>query len=357
MLASGAAASAGAAVASGATHARVPNTTITIDGARPGPVFDGIGAISGGGGTARLLIDYPQPQRSQILSYLFKPGYGADLQMLKLEIGGDAEATDGSEPSFEHTPGHVNCAAGYEMWLARQARKLNPRIALYALQWSAPGWVGHAAERAWTQTDISYLLRWLGCARRLGLKINYLGGWNEHLPHGRMTTAIVQWFIDLRRALDSHGYRAIKIVAADADRRPSDVSGFVHSVPAFRRAIGVLGYHDICGYPPSGLRCQVPLAATSSGKPVWASEVGDLHPPGGPAALARSIDNSFIQARATALLEYPLVTAMPGGMVEEDLGLVSADQPWSGSYQVNPALWVIAQTTQFTQAGWRYVRG
>jgi hypothetical protein len=42
-----------------------------------GRTFDGVGAISGGGGNSRLLIDYPEPQRSQILDYLFKPGYGA----------------------------------------------------------------------------------------------------------------------------------------------------------------------------------------------------------------------------------------------------------------------------------------
>ncbi|WP_406500895.1 hypothetical protein [Streptomyces sp. NBC_00846] len=34
-------------------------------------------AISGGGATSRLLIDYPEPQRSQVLDYPIKPGYGA----------------------------------------------------------------------------------------------------------------------------------------------------------------------------------------------------------------------------------------------------------------------------------------
>lgn len=49
-------------------------TTITIDGSRPGPAFDGIGAISGG--DSRLLIDYPPQQRAQILNYLFGPAGG-----------------------------------------------------------------------------------------------------------------------------------------------------------------------------------------------------------------------------------------------------------------------------------------
>src|SRR6266545_5107871 len=87
---------------------------ITIDGTRAGPVYYGVGAISGGGGNSRLLIDYPDPERSQILDYLFKPDYGAALQLLKLEIGGDANSTDGSEPSVEHVRGQLDCGSGYQ---------------------------------------------------------------------------------------------------------------------------------------------------------------------------------------------------------------------------------------------------
>ena len=71
---------------------------IILDGHSKGRVFDGIGAVSAGA-SSRLLIDYPEPQRSQILDYLFKPGYGAALQHLKVEIGADVNSTDGSEPS------------------------------------------------------------------------------------------------------------------------------------------------------------------------------------------------------------------------------------------------------------------
>jgi hypothetical protein len=49
---------------------------ILIDGAGTGRLFDIIGGLSGGGGTSRLLYDYPPAQRSEILDYLFKPGYG-----------------------------------------------------------------------------------------------------------------------------------------------------------------------------------------------------------------------------------------------------------------------------------------
>src|ERR1044071_4201286 len=73
-------------------------TAITLNGSSGGRTFDGVGAVSGGGGNSRLLIDYPEPQRSQILDYLFKPDYGASAQILKIEIGGDTNSTSGAEP-------------------------------------------------------------------------------------------------------------------------------------------------------------------------------------------------------------------------------------------------------------------
>ena len=58
-------------------------TTITIDGRQGGRIFQGIGAVSAGA-SSRLLIDYAEPYRSQILDYLFKPTYGASLKHLKV---------------------------------------------------------------------------------------------------------------------------------------------------------------------------------------------------------------------------------------------------------------------------------
>ncbi len=150
-------------------------TSITINGKRPGAVFDGIGAISGGGGNSRYLIDYPATPRFQILNFLFGPG-GANLQILKLEIGGDANSSDGSEPSVEHKSGQIDCQSGYEWWLAEQALARDPSIKLYGLQWAAPGWVG----TVWSKADVHYVIKWLNCAKSHHLKISYLGGWNEN---------------------------------------------------------------------------------------------------------------------------------------------------------------------------------
>ena len=160
---------------------RTPDrATIVINGNLPGPVFQGIGAISGGGGNSRLLIDYPARERTQILNYLFTPHFGASLQMLKLEIGGGGFSSDGSEPSVEPVRGALDCGAGYEFWLAHQALARNPAIKLYGLQWTAPSWVRAQPGGLWSTADVGYVVDWLRCARANGLPVSYVGGWNEH---------------------------------------------------------------------------------------------------------------------------------------------------------------------------------
>jgi hypothetical protein len=48
------------------------------------------------------------------LHYLLKPNDGASLQHLKVEVGGDTNSTDGSEPSHMQTRADENYDRGYE---------------------------------------------------------------------------------------------------------------------------------------------------------------------------------------------------------------------------------------------------
>eukprot|EP00041_Stephanoeca_diplocostata_P008034 m.115291 g.115291 ORF g.115291 m.115291 type:complete len:127 (+) comp17142_c0_seq8:198-578(+) len=38
-------------------------------------------------------------------------------------------------------------------------------------------------------------------------------------------------------------------------------------------------------------------------------------------------------------------------------GLMVAQRPWDGSYNVSDTIWALAHTTQFTERGWFYVGG
>ncbi len=100
-----------AASAVGAARS-APATSYSIDDtAGPGRTFDGIGGLSGGGATSVLLPSYPEPQRSLILDVLFNKSFAA-LDILKVEIGGDAQSTDGAESSHQHGPWDMNFQRG-----------------------------------------------------------------------------------------------------------------------------------------------------------------------------------------------------------------------------------------------------
>jgi hypothetical protein len=344
--------------------ATLPVTKINVNGYGGDRVYDGVGAVLGGGGNARYLMDYPAAERAQILDYLFKPGYGASLQLLKLEIGGDSNSSDGAEPSVEHTQGTVNCDAGYEFAIAKQAVALNPNLRLYGLQWAAPGWTGQGTGSIFTSNDINYLLGWLGCATKQGLTISYLGGWNES-DNG----AHASWFASLRSALNAHGYPGVQIVAADTFD-PNNSNPWPYTSTS---SVAILGNHDMCGYPTGvaggQTTCTTTTAALDSGKPLWGSELGAMDAgaqtgcvvPCAP-AMDRATVRGYIDARLTGYLEWPVLDAMPPGLPFENRGLVTADQPWSGSYSVNAMTWAIAQFTQFVwpqwsgnPGGWKYV--
>lgn len=331
---------------------------VTVNASGAGRTFDGVGAVLGGGDNSRYLADYPKQQRDQMLNDLFKPGYGASLQLLKIEIGGD----DGGEATVEPANGQVNCNAGYGLSIARQAVTINPQLRLYGLQWSAPGWVGHGSNSVFTSNDIKYLMSWLSCAKRYRLHINYLGGWNES-DNGRHAA----WFRSLRAALNANGHASTQIVAADSfranDGRHDPSSAWQYPSA---KVVAILGAHDDCGMPTGAngpfTRCSITAAARNSGKPAWQSEVGGMDagvqagcsPPCAP-AMDRVLTRGYIDARFTGYLEWPLVDAMPPDLPQENRGLITADQPWSGHYSVNAMTWAIAQFTQFVQPGWTYV--
>ncbi len=334
-----------AVVAAGGAPARAATTTsITVDGTQGGRTFDGIGAISGGGGNSRLLTDYPAAQRSRILDYLFKPGYGASLQLLKLEIGGDANSTDGSEPSIEHTRGRINCSAGYEFQLAEQAKARNPGIGLYGLAWAAPGWINGGF---WSTDTIDYLVSWLGCAKRHGLDIDYLGGWNER-GHD------VDWYVRLRSALDHAGYSRVRIVADDSGWGVADDMA---GDPAFDNAVSIIGTHYSCegGDGGNADSCSSTAAARGNGKPLWDSENGSQDMDTGAPALIRAITRGYVDAGMTSYFNWPLVAALYPNLPFATVGLMTANSPWSGHYTVGASTWATAQVTQFAQPGWTFV--
>jgi galactosylceramidase len=177
------AAAAAAGLGAAAAAAAAPYTYPVSDAGGLGRTFEGIGAISGGGATSRLLMDYDPDVLSDIMDYLYLPNFGASLHILKVEIGGEADTTNGAEASHmrDADPANANFARGYEWKLMVEAKKRNPDVLLYGLPWSWPGWVGvNGTQDPWGDISrpISYITTWLEGARdTYNLTIDYIGSW------------------------------------------------------------------------------------------------------------------------------------------------------------------------------------
>ena len=93
------------------------DTEITLDASDTGRVFEGVGAVSAGA-SSRNLIDFPEPQRSQILDYLFKPDFGASTGPMQIGAEPDGAICDGSP--LRHLVGEAGLRAG---WCKERAAK------------------------------------------------------------------------------------------------------------------------------------------------------------------------------------------------------------------------------------------
>ena len=310
-----------------------------------GKIFDGIGALSAGA-SSRLLIDYPEPQRGEILDYLFKPDFGAALQINKVEIGGDMNSTDGSEPSHMRTRDDENYQRGYEWWLMEESKRRNPDIKLYGLEWGAPNWINPQKNDVWTDDNITYLLNWVRHAKSdHHLAIDYLGGWNER-------GFDVAWYEKFWDALNRAGMEKIKIVADDSFEWK--VGQAAAEDARFAASFEIIGMH----YPPKDSTTNFAWKESfGTGKPIWGSEIGSADYNGGAASLAKMYNQGFINGKMTAFINWSTIwSVLPGWPYSGD-GLMLADEPWSGHYVVGLSIWATAHTTQFAQPGWQYLDG
>ncbi len=278
------------------------------DGAS-GPIFDGLGGLSAGAGT-RLLIDYHEPQRSWVLDYLFKPSFGAALQVLKIEIGGTGDSTIGTEDSHERIRGHIDMGRGYELWFAQEALRRNPKLVLYGLPWTFPPWVEVASE-GFGAAAITYLADWVvGVEQALGRPLQYLG-WHNESPWED------SWVFGLRQELDRRGKQHVQLVVADCgpnyQTSYAQLDGFFHN-KTLSSAAAAIGLHYPNSIMPGRLSSSQAyyrnLSSLPDGQKLWSSE--EFSTPAtqsGSRCLAKLFNRNFIDANLTSSIVWSIIYA------------------------------------------------
>lgn len=330
--------------------------TFSIDGASKGRRFEGVGALSAGA-SSRLLIDYPEPQRSEILDFLFKPMFGANIQHLKFEIGGDVNSTDGSEPSHAATreeflhPRPEYFQRGYEWWLLKEAKKRNPCLLLEGLQWGAPGWIGDG--QFFSQENADYVVSFLlGAKQHHGLAIDYVGVCNER----DYETAYIK---RLRQTLDRAGLKHVGIVAGEQWQveKKWKIAEDLQADAELLASVAAVNAHSteqVGHRTPEYLTPWRP-GAVDPGLAVWN---GEGHAYGGDwfAALDHArFNRAYPMGKITKVITWSLITSYPDYLPAPNSGPMKANTPWSGHYEVQPPIWVMAHFNQFAKIGWHYV--
>jgi len=321
---------------------------IYIDGSVPSKTFEGYGSLSAGA-SSRLLYDYSEPYRSDILDYLFKPNFGANIHHLKVEIGGDINSTDGSEPSIAATREEFNnpeegfFRRGYEYWLMYEAKKRNPNIILEGLQWGAPGWIGNG--NFFTKDNAEFICAWLkGAEKYWNLDVRYVGIWNERMYDK-------EYIKLLRKTLDNNSLQSVVIDGGDlfSDSRWLIADDMVKD-PELNKAIGVINAHI-----PEETNYITTNNVRKINKPVWSGEshfYGDSWYSA--ASWARSY-RSYITGGITKVINWSLISSYHDYLVVPRSGIMLANTPWSGYYEVLASIWALAHINQFAQPGWKYL--
>jgi hypothetical protein len=289
-----------------------------------------------------LLIDYEDSMRSDILDMLFLPQFGLSLHIIKVEIGGDTNSGDGSEPSHSHSRGDLSCTRGYEVFMLREAKRRNPSIKTYGLSWGAPAYINNGSF--FGPEMVQYQTQWVACMAAQNLSIDYLGAWNERFWGG------AGYVKALRAGLDAAGFSSTEIILPDG-LFDASIMASAASDAAFNASFSGIGLHYPCdagaGHPE----------VDAGGKLFWASEDWWDQPDWvGAQTWGHLLSYNFVVSNLTTTIAWsPLWAVYYPQLIYEEAGLIRAREPWSGHWDVTPPVWTGAQWNQFTTPGWQFL--
>lgn len=311
-------------------------TTAIINGSSLGRKFEGIGGVTSNGMT-KLLHEYPENQRNDILDLLFTPKFGASFHQLKVEIGSDANGTCGTEPSHMRSETDYDITRGVGLWMAREAKNRNTNLVLDAIRWGTPAWLTDNTKK------YSFYKNFLqGAKDEFNLDFDFLA------PDENEGSFSRNWVVNtLKPGLVKDGFPSVKLTGADSTT-DWNIASMVNSDPSLKAALYAINAHYKQDSPDNAKNC---------GLPIFDSEdvVAYRHKFSSALDMAYKIIRSYASGRMVQYVMHPVIEAIYDNVPYTYKGIIEANHPWTGYYKIEPSLWVVAQFTQFITPGWYYI--
>ncbi|CAD6188628.1 unnamed protein product [Caenorhabditis auriculariae] len=316
---------------------RIKENVYIIDSEAVGQFFDGYGAVSGGGATSKLMYTYLRSasERQRIMEILFNKEHG--LQMLKVEMGGDDQSTEGTEASHWSERDEIPSARSYEFQLIREARLVNPDLPICVLPWSFPHWLGRTPYDNENLTAL-YVVEWLRIARfELNVEIYCVGGWNER-------NFSESYYRSLRETMDDNGFEKVKIVAGEGFQMNEQYDRLLD--PKFINDYDIIGAH----YPGG----KIPGKVQKSGKTLWASEdFSTSNLENGHNCMARVMNWNYVHGNITGMLVWHLMSAFYRHLPWWRCGLSYLT---SSEFRTEASFAALQYVTGNVKRGWKMLR-
>lgn len=344
--------------------------TISIDGntalSAPNTLYDGLGFISANN-SSRLLMDYKEEHEDaywEILRYIFGDK-GLAMSLIKIEMGADVDSSSGTEPSMKRTATEVaNATRGAGAMLVRDAMTINPNIDVDMLYWGIPAWVMQTSDYnkamyQWYREVIEAMYD------EYGIKLTYLTvGQNER----ELQPSLIKYIANALKQEPSqrYDYSSIKIIAGEGVGT-WEIADLMLSDSALMDVVDVISAHYTSFTSDNARRLQ-----QEYNKKIWFSEGSS---PMKVAQLTSSKENNrnglsgingvldiatrITQAIANGMTMYefqPAVSAYYSGATYFPKQLITANEPWSGAYSLDPGYYMALHFGQFFKKNMQIIK-
>ena len=341
-------------------------STGTVDWNKTAQEIDGFGA-SGAFQMARNLMNFPEPQRSEVLDILFSQSKGAGLSIVR-NIVGDGGTVGGASPTIEPKEGEWDWTVDEDqVWLMKEAGKRGCTRYMSTV-WSPPAWmkdnnnvVGGRLRPDKYLAFAEYLSMYIrGYKEQHGIDIYAISLANE--PNVNVRYSSCYWngqeFHDFLEFLipvfERDKITARVIVGEHAGWTENPVlESLADSVTAARvDIVGVHAYHtaDQDPFPPVSQRSGQLVETMAQKKKIWQTEVSNLRTnyPDIRDGLywARVMHTHVAENSTNAWLYWWAVTFPNSGQ-----GMVHLDSK-SKTYTVDKRLYTMGNYSRFVRPGY-----